>query len=63
MITGVLIDKLPGPRRDIVVMNAAAGLVVAGKVETFAEGTVRAKLAIDSGGVHQIIEKLRGSLR
>ena len=38
-----------GPIRDIVVLNAAAGLVVAGVVDELAVGVARAGEAIDSG--------------
>lgn len=39
----------PGPRRDVVVMNAAAGLVVSGKARDWREGAQQAAAAIDSG--------------
>jgi anthranilate phosphoribosyltransferase len=39
----------PGPRRDIVLMNAAAALVVGGKARDFKEGVALAAKAIDSG--------------
>ena len=38
-----------GPHRDIVVLNAAAGLVVAGVVESIEDGLVVAANSIDSG--------------
>ena len=38
-----------GPRRDIVVLNAAAGLVVAGVVATLAEGVTAAAAVVDDG--------------
>ena len=38
-----------GPPRDIVLANAAAGLVAAGKVDTLLEGTAIAAVSIDSG--------------
>jgi anthranilate phosphoribosyltransferase len=38
-----------GPRRDIVLLNAAFALVAAGKVETLEEGLVAAAEAIDEG--------------
>jgi anthranilate phosphoribosyltransferase len=38
-----------GPHRDIVVLNAAAGLVVAGVVDDIADGVLLATEAIDSG--------------
>jgi len=39
----------PGPRRDIVLMNAAAVLVLGGKARDFKEGVTMAAVAIDSG--------------
>ena len=38
-----------GPYRDIVVLNAAAALVVAGKAETLARGAESARASIDMG--------------
>jgi anthranilate phosphoribosyltransferase len=38
-----------GPIRDVVLLNAAAALVMAGKAATLAEGLVQAAAAIDSG--------------
>ena len=38
-----------GPRRDVVLMNAAAALLVAGAVEDLAEGVARARTSIDYG--------------
>ena len=39
----------PGPRRDVVVMNAAAGLVVSGRASDWKEGAAQAAAAIDNG--------------
>ncbi|HYB44231.1 MAG TPA: anthranilate phosphoribosyltransferase [Candidatus Methylomirabilis sp.] len=39
----------PGPRRDIVLMNAAAALVVGAKARDFKEGVALASRSIDSG--------------
>ena len=39
----------PGPRRDVVVMNAAAGLVISGKADDWQAGAQQAAAAIDSG--------------
>jgi anthranilate phosphoribosyltransferase len=38
-----------GPRRDVVLLNAAAGLLAAGKVADLAEGVALARDSIDSG--------------
>lgn len=47
-----------GPRRDVVLMNAAYALVAAGKVATPLEGVNMASRAIDSGLALQQVEKL-----
>ncbi|MDQ4057982.1 MAG: anthranilate phosphoribosyltransferase [Actinomycetota bacterium] len=47
-IRGVL-EGEPGPRRDIVALNAAAGLVAAGAAEDMSTGLLRATETIDSG--------------
>jgi anthranilate phosphoribosyltransferase len=38
-----------GPRRDVVVLNAAAALLAAGKAADLADGVALARLSIDSG--------------
>ncbi len=45
----ILNGKLRGPKRDTVLMNAGAGLYIAGKAETFADGVKLAADLIDSG--------------
>jgi anthranilate phosphoribosyltransferase len=50
----------PGPRRDVVVLNAAAVLVTAGVAKTIGEGVMLAASAIDEGTVMQLVEALRG---
>ena len=46
------------PRRDVVVMNAAAALVAAGKAEHMGEGAALAAKSIDSGAAAQKLEAL-----
>ena len=48
ILAGVLAGE-PGPKRDIVVLNAAAGLVVAGIAGDLAAGVEAAAAAIDDG--------------
>jgi anthranilate phosphoribosyltransferase len=48
-----------GPKRDIVLMNAAPALVAAGKADTLAEGVRRAAASIDSGAADQKLDRLR----
>jgi anthranilate phosphoribosyltransferase len=47
-----------GPQRDIVLVNAAAALVAAGKVETFLEGMAIATVSIDSGAARKKVAEL-----
>src|SRR5262249_59379202 len=56
-VRGVLAGE-PGPARDIVCLNAAAGLVVAGVVVDLVEGVGRAQRAIDSGAAATTLEHL-----
>jgi anthranilate phosphoribosyltransferase len=47
-----------GPRRDIVLANAAAALVAAGKARHFREGVALAADSIDSGAARRRLEEL-----
>jgi anthranilate phosphoribosyltransferase len=47
-----------GPHRDIVLANAAAALVAAGRVSTFLEGTAIAAVSIDAGAARAKVEAL-----
>lgn len=47
-----------GPFRDIVLMNAAAALIVGGKVGNLADGVNRAARAIDTGAAQQALDRL-----
>ncbi len=47
-----------GAYRDTVLMNAGAGLVVAGQVTTLADGVAKAKEAIDSGRAMVVLDRL-----
>lgn len=48
----------PGPRRDIVLMNAALALVAAGRARDFHEGVAQARQAIDSGAAGERLRAL-----
>ncbi len=54
-----VITGIPGPRREIVLLNAAAALVAAGHAEDLKEGVARAAEAIDSGQAAVTLQKLR----
>ena len=47
-----------GPHRDIVTLNAAAGLLVSGVVDDLARGLDLARESIDSGGAAAALERL-----
>lgn len=51
-------DGTPGPYRDIVVLNAAAALVVAGKASDLGQGAEAVAAAIDQGQVRRTLDKL-----
>jgi anthranilate phosphoribosyltransferase len=48
----------PGPRRDMVLLNAGAALLVGGKAAELREGVERAAAAIDSGAALALIRRL-----
>jgi anthranilate phosphoribosyltransferase len=48
-----------GPRRDVVLLNAAAALVVAGRAADLKDGVAAAARAIDSGAAASILERLK----
>ena len=47
-----------GPQRDLVQLNAAAGLVVAGLARTLEDGLVLAGDVLDSGAARHVLERL-----
>ena len=47
-----------GPLRDIVLLNAAAALIVAGRAEKLREGAAIAADIIDSGKAAAVLERL-----
>jgi anthranilate phosphoribosyltransferase len=53
-----LLAGKPGPYRDIVLLNAAAALLVADKVETLREGVDAAATSIDEGRAKQALDQL-----
>jgi anthranilate phosphoribosyltransferase len=54
---GVLAGE-PGPRRDLVVLNAAAAIYVGGLGADLSEGVERATEAIDSGAAAAVLDRL-----
>jgi anthranilate phosphoribosyltransferase len=59
-IIRAILDGEPGPRRDIVLMNAAAALVAGGKARDLKDGVGLAAQAIDSGAALRKLEALVG---
>ncbi len=57
-ITRAVLNGERGPRRDIVLLNAAAALLVAEKAQTLEEGVHRAAAAIDEGKAAGVLERL-----
>jgi len=51
-------DEL-GPRREIVLLNAAAALIAGGVAADWCEGLARAGAAVDSGEAMRVVERLR----
>ncbi|MDI6717079.1 MAG: anthranilate phosphoribosyltransferase [Actinomycetota bacterium] len=58
----IMLDILKGsigPKRDVVLMNASAALIAAGRASSFKEGVKIAAAAIDSGKAMEKLEALR----
>jgi anthranilate phosphoribosyltransferase len=58
LIMRALLAGTPGPIRDVVLFNAAAALLVAGRACSLVEGVALAADAIDSGGAARVLERL-----
>jgi anthranilate phosphoribosyltransferase len=57
LIRSVLAGE-PGAARDIVVLNAAAGVAASGAAESIGEGVKVAEKSIDSGAAGRALDKL-----
>lgn len=57
-LTRRVLDGEPGRHRDVVVLNAAAGAVVAGLADTIEEGLDLARRSLDEGKAAQVVERL-----
>ena len=53
-----MLSGATGPRRDIVLVNASAALVAAGKAPDFQEGIRQAADSIDTGAAKSKLEAL-----
>ncbi len=52
ILEGILAGTIKGPKRDLVVLNAAAGFVITGKAKKLAEGKALAESLIERGAAH-----------
>ncbi|HEX4037931.1 MAG TPA: anthranilate phosphoribosyltransferase [Acidobacteriaceae bacterium] len=59
ILEAILSGSERGPRRDVVLLNAAAALEAASLVANLKEGAARAAHAIDSGAAAQLVRTLR----
>lgn len=53
-----VLDGTPGPHRDIVLLNAAAGLVAGGQAGSMGDGLARAAESVDSGEAARRLDSL-----
>jgi len=58
IVKDIITGSLNGPRKDIVVLNAAAAIMVAGLAKDFAEGIELADKSIHSGSAAKCLEQL-----
>ncbi len=57
-IIRAVLDGFAGPARDVVLLNAGAGLFIASRAASVREGIARAADAIDSGRAKQLLHQL-----
>ena len=57
-ITKYILAGIKGPKRDIVILNAAAAIMVSKKTDDFSEAISLAEKSIDSGEAYQKLENL-----
>jgi anthranilate phosphoribosyltransferase len=57
-IIRAVFDGMPGAARDIVVFNAGAALLVAGRTTSVREGISCAAAALDSGAAHETLDRM-----
>jgi anthranilate phosphoribosyltransferase len=62
LIVAILEGAETGPRHDVVVLNAGASLVVAGRARSLREGVELAVATIASGAARDQLERLRASV-
>jgi anthranilate phosphoribosyltransferase len=58
IVRGILQAEIEGPRRDVVLLNAAAALVAADQAADLGEGVARAREAIANGSAYARLERM-----
>jgi anthranilate phosphoribosyltransferase len=53
-----VLDGEPGPKREFVLLNAAAGLVAAGVADDLAQGLEAATASVDDGRAAAVLDRL-----
>jgi anthranilate phosphoribosyltransferase len=61
-IAETVLNGAPGPRRNIVLVNASLALIAAAKAATFTQGVAIAAESIDSGAARRKLEALRAAV-
>lgn len=59
ILEGILAGRLKGPRRDLAVLNAAAGFVITRRAAGLAEGKILAEELLDRGAAHAKLRALQ----
>jgi len=57
-VTRAVLAGEPGPRRDLVLLNAGAAIYVGGLAATLGEGVEKAAIAIDGGAAGELLDRL-----
>jgi len=63
LVEAVLAGTERGPRRDVVLLNAGAALIAAGRAKDLAEGIAEAGEVLDSGAATRLLARLRAERR
>ena len=63
LVDAVLAGAERGPRRDVVLLNAGAALIAAGRAMDLTEGIARAAAVLDSGAAMRLLARLRAERR
>jgi anthranilate phosphoribosyltransferase len=59
ILEGILRGQIHGPKRDLVVLNAAASFVITGREPDLSAGCARAQERLDSGQAYLVLEQAR----